>query len=250
MGWTESGTVSGKGALLGDDTRKKARKHWAREWATAILIAFVLWVLIRSMLVQAFRIPSSSMENTFLVGDVLFVNKAVYGATIPVVGYRLPAIRQPRRNDLVVFESPETPGLHVVKRVVGVPGDTLAMVENRLWRNGTPLDELHALLTDHHVDPADPRMRKWQLCCLVQQDTASYRPTLKNWGPLVVSTDSVFVMGDNRDNSYDSRYWGFLGRDRIVGQPLFIYYSFDRASGRFLSPITAIRWSRLFSVPR
>ena len=239
-----------RGAGLSGDKRGKDRKNWIREWAIAILVALVLWFLIRALLIQAFRIPSSSMENTFLVGDVLFVNKAVYGATVPVFGYRLPAIRQPRHNDLVVFESPETSGLHVVKRVVGVPGDTLAMVGNKLWRNGTPLDESHAMFTDDHVDPADPRMRTWQLCCLVQQDTVSYRPTLKNWGPLVVSTDSVFVMGDNRDNSYDSRYWGFLGHDRIVGQPLFIYYSFDKVSGRFLSPITAIRWSRLFSVPR
>lgn len=229
---------------------KKVQKHWAWEWTKAILIALVLWFLLRAMLIQAFRIPSSSMENTFLVGDVLFVNKAVYGAAIPLTGYRLPAIREPRRNDLVVFDSPETPGLHVVKRVVGVAGDTLAMIENRLWRNGAPIAEPHVVLTDDHVDPADPRMRTWQLRCLVQRDPDSYRPTLKSWGPLVVSTDSVFVMGDNRDNSYDSRYWGFVGRDRIVGQPLFIYYSFDRASGRPLSPLSAIRWSRLFSVPR
>lgn len=232
------------------DRRKKVRKHWAWEWTKAILIALVFWFLLRAMLIQAFRIPSSSMENTLLVGDVLFVNKAVYGSEIPIISKRLPAIRPPRRNDLVVFESPETTGLHVVKRVVGVPGDTLFMVENSLWRNGAPADEPHAVFTGDRVDPADPRMRTWQLCCLVRTDTESYRPTLKNWGPLVVSPDSVFVMGDNRDNSYDSRYWGFLGRDRIVGQPLFIYYSFDRASGRFLSPLTAIRWSRLFSVPR
>ena len=235
---------------MGEDRRKRIQKHWALEWATAILIAFVLWVLIRAMLIQAFRIPSSSMEDTFLVGDFLFVNKAVYGAVIPITGHRLPAIRQPRSNDLIVFDSPETPGLHVVKRVVGVAGDTLSMVENKLWRNGTPLDEPRVVLANDNVDPADPRMRIWQLSHLIQRDPDLYRPTLKNWGPLVVSTDSVFVLGDNRDNSYDSRYWGFLARDRVAGQPLFIYYSFDRASGRWLSPITAIRWSRLFSVPR
>ena len=232
------------------DRRTIRRKRWAREWAKAIVIALVLWFLIRAMLVQAFRIPSSSMENTFLVGDFLFVNKAVYGAEIPIFGYRLPAIREPRRNDLIVFESPEIPGLHVVKRVVGVPGDTLFMVDNRLWRNGSLVDEPHVVLANDHVDPADPHMREWQQRYLVQRDPDTYRPTLKNWGRLVVSEDSLFVLGDNRDNSYDSRYWGFLGRDRIAGQPLFIYYSFDGASGRFLSPITAIRWSRLFAVPR
>jgi len=240
-----------EGALgLDGNKRKMDQKHWAWEWTKAIVIALVLWFLLRTMLIQAFRIPSSSMENTLLVGDFLFVNKAVYGAEVPIIGSHLPAIRQPRRGDLIVFDSPETPGLHVVKRVVGVPGDTLSMVENRLWRNGTLLDEPFVVFSDDYVDPEDPRMRAWQLCCLLRQDPDSYRPTLKNWGPLVVSPDSVFVMGDNRDNSYDSRYWGFLGRDRVAGQPLFIYYSFDRALGGFLSPITAIRWTRIFSVPR
>jgi len=225
-------------------------KRWALEWGKAIVLALVLWILIRSMLLQAFRIPSSSMENTFLVGDFLFVNKAVYGAEIPFTGHRLPAIREPRHNDLIVFDSPETPGLHVIKRVVGIPGDTLVMVDNRLWRNGYAADEPFVLLTNDHVDPTDPRMRDWQQCCLAGGDPDSYRPSLKNWGPIVVSKDSVFVMGDNRNNSYDSRYWGFLGRDRIAGQPLFVYFSFDKARGRLLSPFSAIRWSRLFSVPR
>ena len=235
---------------LDESRRKMVRKRWVVEWTKAIVIALILWFLLRTMLIQAFRIPSSSMENTLLPGDVLFVNKAVYGPRIPFTGQHLPAIRQPRRNDLVVFESPEIPGLHVVKRVVGVPGDTLSMSENRLRLNGTLVDEPYALRSDNDVDTEDPRMRTWQTCCLVQRVVESYRPTLRNWGPIVVSSDSVFVMGDNRANSYDSRYWGFLGRDRIVGQPLFIYYSFDIESGRRLPAITAIRWSRLFSVPR
>ena len=235
---------------MGGNRRRKAQKHWAWEWTKAIVIALVLWFLLCTMLIQAFRIPSSSMENTLLVGDFLFVNKAVYGAEIPIIGKRLPAFRKPRRSDLIVFNSPETPGIHVVKRVVGVPGDTLSMVENRILLNGTLLDEPFVVLSGNDVDPEDPRMRDWQLCCLVHQDPDSYRPTLKNWGPIVVPPDSLFVMGDNRDDSYDSRYWGLLGRDRIAGQPLFIYYSFDRESGRFLSPITAVRWSRICSVPR
>jgi len=226
------------------------RKHWAWEWTKAVISALLLWFLLRTMVIQAFRIPSSSMEKTLLVGDFIFVNKAVYGARIPLTGRRLPPIRQPRRRDLVVFESSETPGLHVVKRGVGVPGDTLSMVENRLWLSGTLLDERYAVRSDANYDPEDPRMRAWQTCCLVQSTGDSYRPTLRNWGPIMVSPDSVFVMGDNRDDSYDSRYWGFLGRDRIVGQPLFTYYSFDKGSSRLLPPITAIRWSRLFSVPR
>jgi signal peptidase I len=215
----------------------------------SIAVALVIWFLLRALLIQAFRIPSPSMENTLLIGDFLFVNKALYGAEIPLVNKRLPAIREPVRFDVVVFSSPETPGMNVVKRVVGVPGDTLEMVDNEVLVNGNTLNEPHVTKTDPHMDPEDPRMRAWQLNYFVGQDRESYRPTLKNWGPVVVPPDSFFVMGDNRDNSYDSRYWGFLGRDRIDGKPLFIYYSFDKQGVLPLSFLTAIRWGRIFSTP-
>jgi signal peptidase I len=215
----------------------------------SIVVALVIWFLLRALLIQAFRIPSPSMENTLMIGDFLFVNKALYGAEIPLVKKRLPAIREPERFDVIVFESPETQGMSVVKRVVGMPGDTLQMVENHIYVNGEALDEPYANRTDPNVDPEDPRMRAWQLDYLVGGDPGHYRPSLKNWGPIRVPPDSFFVMGDNRDNSYDSRYWGFLGRDRIDGKPLFIYYSFD---GRAMLPLpflTAIRWGRIFSTP-
>jgi len=215
----------------------------------SIAVALVIWFLLRALLIQAFRIPSPSMENTLLIGDFLFVNKALYGAEIPLVNKRLPAIREPVRFDVVVFSSPETPGMNVVKRVVGVPGDTLEMVDNQMHLNGRTLTEPHVNKTDPTMDPEDPRMRAWQVNYFVGDDRRSYRPTLKNWGPLVVPADSFFVMGDNRDNSYDSRYWGFLGRDRIDGKPLFIYYSFDRQGLLPLSFLTAIRWGRIFSTP-
>jgi signal peptidase I len=215
----------------------------------SIAVALVIWFLLRALLVQAFRIPSPSMENTLLIGDFLFVNKALYGAEVPLVKKRLPAIREPERFDVVVFSSPETPGMNVVKRVVGVPGDTLEMVDNQMHLNGRTLAEPHVNKTDPTMDPEDPRMRAWQVNYFVGDDHGSYRPTLKNWGPLVVPADSFFVMGDNRDNSYDSRYWGFLGRDRIDGKPLFIYYSFDKQGLLPLSFLTAIRWGRIFSTP-
>jgi signal peptidase I len=215
----------------------------------SIVVALVIWFLLRALLIQAFRIPSPSMENTLMIGDFLFVNKALYGAEIPLVKKRLPAIREPERFDVVVFESPETQGMSVVKRVVGMPGDTLQMVENHIYVNGEALDEPYANRTDPSVDPEDPRMRAWQLDYLVGGDPGHYRPSLKNWGPILVPPDSFFVMGDNRDNSYDSRYWGFLGRDRIDGRPLFIYYSFDGQAMLPLPFLTAIRWGRIFSTP-
>lgn len=219
------------------------------EWGRALVAALVLWFLLRAMVIQAFRIPSSSMESALMTGDFLFVNKAVFGSEIPFVGMRLPAFRTPRRGDLVVFDSPEVPGLHVVKRVVGVPGDTLSMAANRLYLNRELLEEPYVVRSSRDADreaPALMAMQRGQR----QDHSRAATPTLRDWGPVIVPADSVFVLGDNRDNSYDSRYWGFLGRHRIVGQPLFIYYSYDGASGSFLPPVSAIRWDRIFSVPQ
>ncbi len=237
--------------MSGKNTKKIKRSpsQSAWEWMKSIAIALVIWFFLRALLVQAFRIPSPSMENTLLIGDFLFVNKALYGAEIPIVNKRLPAIREPARGDVVVFDSPESPGTNVVKRIVGMPGDTLAMEDNYIYVNGKPLEEPYANRLDPTVDPEHPQMRAWQREYLVGNEPGPYRPTLKNWGPIAVPADSFFVMGDNRDNSYDSRYWGFLGRDRIDGRPLFIYYSFDKRGVLPLPFLTAIRWSRIFSTP-
>ncbi len=236
--------------MSGKPKQRKAASQSMREWIKSIAIALVIWFFLRALLIQAFRIPSPSMEKTLLVGDFLFVNKALYGAEIPIVKKRLPAFREPKRLDVVVFDSPIEPGTNVVKRIVGMPGDTLSMVDNRLRVNGEVVAEPHAQRTDPATDPEHPQMRDWQIRYLVGgRNPDSYRPTLKNWGPIRVPRDSFFVMGDNRDKSYDSRYWGFLGRDRIDGRPLFIYYSFDRSGVLPLPFLTAIRWRRIFSSP-
>jgi signal peptidase I len=228
---------------------RKTGAQSAREWVKSIAIALVIWFFLRALLVEAFRIPSGSMENTLLIGDFLFVNKALYGAEIPIVNKRLPAFREPERLDIVIFESPVERGTNVVKRLVGMPGDTLAMESNVLLVNGESLDEPYVIPGEPGSDHEDPRMRAWQVRYLVRRDQRTYRPTLQNWGPIVVPPDSFFVMGDNRDNSYDSRYWGFLGRDRISGRPLLIYYSYDRDGVLPLPFLTSIRWQRIFSTP-
>jgi signal peptidase I len=228
---------------------EKSIRRSAVEWMKSIVIALVIWFLLKSLLIEAFRIPSGSMENTLLIGDVLFVNKALYGAEIPVVHRRLPAIREPQRGDLVIFESVEEPGLTVVKRIIGVPGDTIWMEDDVVHVTDRALDEPYVVRTDSTGDLEDPRMRAWQVRYLVARDTGAYRPTLKNWGPLEVPPDSFMVMGDNRNNSLDSRYWGFLGRDRIHGRPLFIYYSYDKNGLLPLPFFTAIRWGRILSRP-
>ena len=223
------------------------------EWTKSILVALVVWFFLRTFLIEAFRIPSGSMENTLLVGDFLFVNKLVYGAEVPLVHVRLPAVREPQRNDVVVFDSVEDEGLKVVKRLIGMPGDTLEMESGELIRNGERVAEPYVI----HLDPTKSeapelraRMRQWQVRHLVRRDPDTYRPDLQDWGPIVVPPDSFFMMGDNRDNSYDGRYWGFLPRENVRGTPLIVYYSYDANSWRPLPFFTAIRWGRIFDRPR
>lgn len=227
---------------------KSAGEH-AKEWIKAGLIALVIWFFLRSLLIEAYHIPSGSMEDTLLEGDFLFVNKAIFGAQFPIIHIRLPAFDEPERHDLIIFDSPIEHGLTVVKRIIGMPGDTIAMVGNTIYIDGIAQNEPYAKSTNPLSDPEVPEMRDWQLHYLANRDPRTYRPTLKNWGPLVIPADSFFVMGDNRDNSLDSRYWGFLGRDRIEGQPLFIYYSYDKNGVLPLPFLTDIRWGRIFSTP-
>src|ERR671916_2178245 len=118
---------------------------WFWEWAKSILVALVVWFFLRTFLVEAFRIPSGSMENTLLIGDFLFVNKALYGAEVPIIRARLPAVREPERNEILVFDSVEEEGLKVVKRLIGMPGDTLSMENGQLYRNGRLVSEPYAV---------------------------------------------------------------------------------------------------------
>ncbi len=224
---------------------------WLKDWIKSIAVALVIWLFLKTFLIQAFRIPSGSMENTLLVGDWLFVNKAIYGAQIPFTHAHLPAVREPRRGEIVVFRSVQG-DWDVVKRLMGQPGDTLAMRNGHLIRNGHELNEPYVLRVDSlRTEDETQRglMRAWQIRHLAG-DTTGYHPDVQDWGPLVVPPDSFFMMGDSRDNSEDSRYFGPVPRGNISGTPLFIYYSYDPSSWKALPFITAIRWSRLLHVPR
>jgi len=217
----------------------------------SLMAPLALFLVLRTFVVEAFHIwPSGSMERTLLIGDFLFVNKALYGAEIPVLHRRLPGFREPERLDVVIFESVEEPGLTVVKRIIGLPGDTLAMRRNVLRLNGEPLTEPYVQHVPGAWPQRDPHMRQWQLPHLAGANRARYAPTSWDWGPIVVPADSFFVTGENRDDSYDSRYWGFLGRDRIRGSPFLVYFSYDRTRPTPLPFLTGIRWGRILSVPR
>ena len=222
------------------------------EWVKAIVWTLVAWFLLTTFLVQAFRIPSPSMEKTLMVGDVLFVNKFLFGAKLPLVDARTPAIREPRRDDIVVFLSPVEDSM-IVKRLIGIPGDTIEMRQGVLRRNGEALQEPYAQSTDPgwSVDPGSRQaMRAMQLPHYVGPDPASYLPDVHDWGPLVVPGDSLWMMGDHRDQSRDSRFWGLVPRKNVRGTPVLIYYSWDPASWKPLPFFSAIRWSRLLTVPR
>ena len=221
------------------------------EWAKSVSLALLLFLVMRAFLVEAFKIPSGSMEGTLLVGDFLLVNKLVYGAEIPFTGKRLPALRHPQHGDILVFQWPEDPTKNFVKRLVGIPGDTLAMQGGVLLRNGARQTEAYTRHVEPNYDPAGDDFH-WQSGFLVPQARAApvYHPSRNNWGPIVVPQKHYFVLGDNRDNSLDSRYWGFVPDSLVRGRPLFVYYSYSPDSTVSFDWITHVRWTRLFARPQ
>jgi signal peptidase I len=225
-----------------DDARALLRLAW--EWTRSILVAVLLFVLVRSMGVEAFKIPTGSMESTLLVGDFLLVNKAVYGARIPGTSLHLPALSEPHRGDVIVFKPPQHPDKNYVKRVVGIPGDTLEMQDKVLIVNGVAVDEPYVRHIDVVGDATHPDM-EWQENHLIASEGGHHRPSRDQWGPLVVPEDQFFVLGDNRDNSEDSRYWGFVDRDRLRGRPWIVYFSSDPREREDASWFERVRWGRL-----
>jgi signal peptidase I len=215
------------------------------DWAKIITVSIVMFLVIKTFVMEAFKIPSGSMERTLLVGDFLLVNKVVYGAEVPGIGRRLPALRSPHRGDVIVFEWPKDRTKNFVKRLVGLPGDTLAMRDGLLIRNGMALAEPYVTHSDPEADPVWEEFR-WQNDFLVKTAGAAiaYHPSRNNWGPLVVPEEQYFVLGDNRDNSLDSRYWGFVPDSLLRGRPEVVYFSFAPDSTDF-AWLTHVRWMRL-----
>ena len=226
--------------------RGRSKLGFLWEWTKIFQVSVLLFLLIRTFLVEAFKIPSGSMENTLQVGDFLLVNKLVYGAEVPFTHTRLPRLREPQHGDVIVFEWPEDPTKNFVKRLVGLPGDTVQMSLGKLIRNGTLVSEGYVEHTEPDMDPS-PEDFKWQKEYLVRTAAAAtgYHPSRNNWGPLVVPKGNYFVLGDNRDNSLDSRYWGWVADSLVKGRPFVIYYSYSPDSVDTFAWLTHIRWTRL-----
>jgi len=188
-------------------------KHIVREYAESIIIAILLALVIRTFVVQAFKIPSGSMEETLAIGDHLLVNKFIYGSKIPFTDSRVLKIRDPRQGDVIVFIYPEDPSKDFIKRIVGTPGDTVEVKDKRVYVNGKLYDNPHEVHKEPDTIPKEMNPRD-------------------NRDPVTVPADSYFVMGDNRDRSYDSRFWGFVTKDKIKGLAFIKYWSWDKDNFR------------------
>jgi signal peptidase I len=191
-------------------TRAK-RKGTVREYAEAFIIAFIIALLIRTFLVQAFKIPSSSMEPTLLVGDHILVSKFIYGIRIPYIGTKFLTFHKPKRGDIVVFVYPEDPKKDFIKRVIATEGEEIQIKDKKIFINGKTIEDPWGIYRerDGPLVPSQVRPRD-------------------NYGPRLVPSNSLFVMGDNRDNSQDSRYWGFVDLSAVKGKAFIIYFSYHK----------------------
>jgi len=195
------------------------KKSALRENIEAIIVAIILALFIRTFIVQAFKIPSGSMKETLQIGDHILVNKFIYGVKIPFLRTTIIEVKNPKRNEIVVFKFPEDPGKDFIKRVIGVAGDVVEHRDKKVYVNNEPVDDIFGMYTDPHIFPG------------------SFQPR-DNFGPVTVPPGSLFVMGDNRDHSYDSRWWGFVNLKAVQGKAIMIYWSWDKDN-------FGVRWDRI-----
>lgn len=207
---------SKKSSENGARTKKKSG---LRENIEAILVAIVLALFIRTFIIQAFKIPSGSMKQTLQIGDHILVNKFIYGIKIPFLMTTIIPIKNPERGDIVVFKFPEDPDKDFIKRVIGIAGDVVECRDKQVYVNHKRLNHDYGIHADRNIISASVQPRD-------------------NFGPVVVPENSLFVMGDNRDHSYDSRFWGFVDLKAVKGKALIVYWSWDKEN-------FGVRWNRI-----
>jgi signal peptidase I len=206
-------------------------KSPAREYFESIVIAVILALFVRTFVVQAFKIPSGSMEDNLLIGDHLLVNKFIFGGAPTALERAVLPVRDIRRGDVIVFKFPKEPDRDFIKRVIALPGETVELRHKTVYVNGKPIDESAFHLKFTSPEPGDGRPS---------------RDKVDAFGPVTVPADHLFMMGDNRDDSYDSRYWNFLPMNYVKGRAINIYFSYDPAKPGVAAVVTSIRWGRLF----
>jgi signal peptidase I len=233
-----------------DATRAPFKKSVAREYLESIVVAVILALFIRTFVVQAFKIPTGSMETNLLIGDHLLVNKLAYSPSCGALEDALLAKKRIERGHVVIFKYPEDPTRDFIKRVIGLPGETVEIRDKQVFIDGKPLSEPYA----HFQAPP------------LRRDDPEYglrgEGLRDNWGPKLVPPDQLFVMGDNRDNSHDSRFWGFLPRDQVKGRALLVYWSYEATKEEYrrtgylewlrdtAASLGKTRWSRFFHLIR
>ena len=204
------------------------KKSTFREYIEAFVIAILLAIFIRTFIIQAFKIPSGSMLPTLQIGDHLLVSKFIYGVKVPVSGTTLIPIKSPERNDVIVFKYPRDPSVDYIKRVIGLPGETLKIINKQVYINDVPIEDPHAHFASSVIIKGNPR---------------------DNLSPITIPKGKVFVMGDNRDNSHDSRFWGFVDQKDILGKAFIIYWSWNIETPLLsLDRLTSVRWGRLADI--
>lgn len=199
------------------------KKKLIKEYLEPLIVAVLIALVIRAFVVQAFEIPSGSMEPTLLIGDYLLVNKFIYGIRVPYINIKFFQYKKPRRGEVIVFVYPLDTSKDFIKRVIGTEGEKVEIVHNKIYINDRLIEDPWG----HFVTNDFPE---------------SYLQRVENFGPVVVPKDSVFVMGDNRDNSADSRVWGFLNVHAVLGKAMIIYFSWDRTNENFFDKV---RWFRI-----
>ena len=204
------------------------KKKFIKEYLEPIITAILIALFIRAFVVQAFKIPSSSMEPTLLVGDHILVNKFIYGIRIPFTDYKLFKYKKPQRGDTIVFIYPKDTSKDFIKRVIGTEGEKVEILRNKIYVNNKLIDDPWG----HYSE---------------RSDSTRYLQSMERYGPIIVPKDSLFVLGDNRDNSQDSRFWGFVNVDAVKGKAFIIYFSWDRYAENILNKIRWVRFCKLIS---